>query len=306
MKKIYIISAFFYLGLLSFNGVRAQQDPNRTLYRYTMNLANPAYAGAAMGLEGTGTGPVYELGIDIRSQWLSVEGAPETQSVFFGTQVGRNLGLGVSVINDKTFIEKSTSVNIDVSYKVRLSDVTDLYFGIKAGANSYNANLSGLNTYGVAADPSLTSVDGRFKPNVGVGALIKGQRYFVSVSAPGILSNDRLEQENGSATYAASRPHIYLSGGYNFELSSGITFKPSTMFRYITASPISVDVTAAFNFNNKIEIGPSYRFQEGFGGLFIFGAANWMDVGYAYEAAFDNEITAQSQGTHEVFLKLKM
>ena len=61
-----------------------------------------------------------------------------------------------------------------------------------------------------------------------------------------------------------------------------------------------------FNFNDKIELGPSYRIGEGFGGLFIFNAANWIDMGYAYEAAFNNEITIKSQGTHEVFIKLKM
>lgn len=308
MKNKYIItSVLCFLAFLTLCKVNAQQDPNRSFYRYTMNLVNPAYAGAAMGIEGSGVSTSgSELGMDFRSQWISVEGAPEGQSVFFGTSVGKNLGLGVSIVNDKTFIENSTSINVDVSYELQLSEATKLYFGIKAGASSYNANLSGLTTYGIGSDPSLNDIDGSFKPNVGVGALMKGERYFVSLSVPAIFSNDRLEQEDGRATYAASRPQMYVAGGYDFELSGSLKFKPSTMFRYVEASPLSVDITAAFSFNDKVEFGPAYRFQEGFGGLFIFNAANWLDMGYAYEAPFDNEIASQSNGTHEVFIKLKM
>ncbi len=305
-NKSIIKTALCCLGFFAIVNLSGQQDPNRSFYRYTMNLVNPAYAGAAMGTEGTAVGPGSELGMNLRSQWVSVEGAPESQSVFFGTTVSKNIGLGVSIINDRTFIESSTSINVDVSYELKLSEVTVLYLGIKAGGNSYDANLLGLSTFGIGADPNLTDIDGGFNPNVGAGALIKGKRFFASLSVPRILSNDRLTQENGLATFAAGRAHVYLAGGYDFDLSEGFKFKPSTIFRYVDAAPISIDFTAAFNFNDKIELGPSYRIGEGFGGLFIFNAANWIDMGYAYEAAFNNEITIKSQGTHEVFIKLKM
>ncbi len=293
------------IGLLTLISARGQLDPNRAFYRYTMNLVNPAYAGAEGGVEGSAVRPGAELGVNLRSQWANVEGAPESQSVLFATPMGKNVGLGVSVINDQTFIENSTSINLDVSYKVQLSELTALYFGIKAGMSSYDANLSGLETFGIGADPSLRNINGSFKPNIGSGALLQGGRYFVSLSVPQLLSNDRLEQEDGRATYAAGKPHVYLAGGYDFALSSRVKFKPSTIFRYIATVPLSVDVTAAFSFNDRLELGPSYRFQEGFGGLFIFNAVNWLDIGYAYEAAFNNEISTQSQGTHEVFMRLR-
>ncbi len=304
-KKSNIKSLLYFLVFSTMFTVSGQQDPNRSFYRYTMNLVNPAYAGAAKSSEGTVVIPGSEIGMNVRSQWVNVEGAPESQSVFFGTPVGKNLGLGVSIINDRTFIENSTSINVDVSYKIQLSEVTELYFGVKTGANSYKANLSGLSTFGIGSDPSLSDINGGFKPNVGAGTLIKGKHFFASLSVPKILSNDRLEQENGRASYAAGKPQVYLAGGYNFQLTGGLKFKPSTMFRYVDATPLSIDLTAAFCFNDKIEAGPSYRVREGFGGLFIFNAANWLDMGYAYETAFNNEITTNSHGTHEVFIKLK-
>lgn len=305
-KKSIKTTVLCLLGILTLFSVMGQQDPNRAFYRYTMNLVNPAYAGADMGIEGRGVRTGSEVGMNLRSQWANIEGAPESQSVFYGTPMGKNLGLGVTIVNDQTFIENSTSINVDVSYKVQLSEVTVLYFGIKAGANSYNANLSGLTTYGIGSDPSLNDIDGGFNPNIGAGALVKGEHFFTSLSVPRILNTERLEQEDGRATYAASKAHVYLAGGYDFELSGTLKFKPSTIFRYVEATPLSVDLTAAFSFNDRVEIGPSYRIREGIGGLFIFNAANWIDMGYAYEAPFDNEIASQSNGTHEVFIKLKM
>lgn len=305
-KKSIITNVLCFLGFLTLFNLSGQQDPNRAFYRYTMNLVNPAYAGAGMGTEGRVATQGSEVGMNLRSQWVNVEGAPESQSVFFGAPVGKNLGLGVSIVNDRTFIENSTSINVDVSYKILLSEVTALYFGVKAGANSYNANLSGLNTFGIGSDPSLSDINGGFKPNVGAGALIKGERFFASLSVPRILGNDRLEQENGRATYGAGRAHVYLAGGYDFQLSRGFKFKPSSMLRYVEATPLSIDLTAVFSFNDTIEVGPSYRIREGFGGLFIFNVANWLDLGYAYEGAFNSEITTKSEGTHEVFIKLKM
>src|SRR6478752_7278448 len=96
--------------LLFFSGVVfAQQQSIFTLYRYHMNLVNPAYAGV---------GDQTFLTASFRSQWTGVKNAPETQAVSFGTGVGHNLGLGLSMVNDRTFIEKQIMVGIDFSYKI--------------------------------------------------------------------------------------------------------------------------------------------------------------------------------------------
>jgi hypothetical protein len=47
-----------------------------------------------------------------------------------------------------------------------------LYFGIKAGGNSFNINTSGLEFYNVDVDPAFASISS-FSPNVGVGAFKK-------------------------------------------------------------------------------------------------------------------------------------
>ncbi len=262
-----------------------------------MNLINPAYAGS---------NETTDLGVNIRSQWSNVKGAPETQSFIFGTPVGKNLGLGLSVISDKTFIEKQTSVAVDFSYHLKVTDQHDLYLGLKAGFNSYNANTDGLLTYGLHQDPNLMNINCRFNPNFGAGAYLNYEDYFLSFSIPKILTNDRLEEENGIARTGTDRQHVYLAGGYNFPLSKNTVLKPSVLFRYVNASPLSVDVTAILELNSNFDLGAAYRIDESFSGLAIFNISNNIKIGYAYEVSVQSSVRYIDNGTHEIMLRLQL
>lgn len=295
MKFIFKIIAL--LTLVSVFRLSAQQDPNYTLYIYNMNLINPAYAGS---------NETTDVGINIRSQWSNVKGAPETQSFIFGTPTGKNIGIGLSVISDKTFIEKQTSVAADFSYRLKLSENHELFLGLKASFNSYNANTEGLVTYGIAQDPSLMNLNGRFNPNFGAGAYLKHEDYFLSLSLPKILTNDRLEQEDGIARTGSDRQHLYLAGGYNFQLSENLLLKPSVLFRYVDASPLSVDLTTLLEFNRNFDIGAAYRIDESLSGLLVFKVSKGINIGYAYESTLQNSIRYIENGTHEIMLNFKL
>lgn len=295
MKLVYKI--VLLITVFASTSIYAQQDPNYTMYVYQMNLINPAYAGA---------NNTTDVGVHIRSQWSNVKGAPETQSFIFGTPVGKNLGLGVSVISDRTFIEKQTSLAADFSYHLKLTEQHDLYFGVKAGFNSYNVNTNGLVTYGIQEDPDLMNLNGRFNPNFGAGIYLRHQDYFVSLSLPKILSPDRLDENNGVATTGADRRHLYAAAGYNFVLNTTITLKPSVLLRYVDVSPLSVDITALVDFNDSFNIGTSYRVDESVSGLAIFKVAKTMWIGYAYEASLNSSIRNMDNGTHEIMLQVKL
>lgn len=295
MKSIYRI--VLLAVLFTVIKVEAQQDPNYSFYGYNMNLINPSFAG---------TGEKTNLGLNMRSQWAGVKGAPQTQSLFFGSPVGNKVGLGVSIISDKTFIESQTSIAADFSYKLQLNDELNLYFGIKAGFNSYDVNTDGLISYGIGQDASLMNLDGRFYPNIGAGAHLRHEDYFVSFSIPKLLTPDRLEEDNGIARLGTDKLHMYFSGGYVIRLNGGMELKPMALVRYVDASPLSIDLTTILTLNSFFDIGAAYRLDEGMSGLFIFKVSPNFELGYAYEAAFENPVRNSSNGTHELMMNFKL
>jgi len=287
----------------------AQQDPNRSFFKQSMNLVNPAFAGSQASFTDSkikSTDKLPEFGINFRSQWAGVEGAPETQSFFFSTNMRKNVGLGVSIVNDRTFIENQTAIAIDFSYQLKLDDNNLIYLGLKAGANSYNANLLGLTTFGIGSDPSLNDINGGFNPTVGVGVLLKGKKYFVSLSTPNFLTNQRLQDNDGTARLGQSRPHYYFATGVDFSLGRSVNLSTAGIVRYVQAAPLSFELNTLFSFNGKIQLGPTYRLREGIGGLFLFNAADWVDIGYAYETSANSPVASQTMGTHEILFKLKL
>jgi len=293
IHKIQIIVAFLGCSLLS----NAQQDPNYTFFRYNMNIYNPAYAGSSEATE-------FSLGI--RSQWAGVEGAPESQSAIFGMPLGNNIGIGASILNDKTFIEQQTWMAIDISYSIRLNQEVQLYFGIKGSANSYDANTEGLITYGVGQDATLDNYESRFTPNVGAGVYLKHDRYFVSLSAPRLLTLERLKENNGQVYLGEDRIHAYLSGGYTFLLGRTLDLKTTGMLRYVDASPVSVEFTGVLDFGERFEFGAGYRYNESLSGLVLFNISSGFNLGYAYETSTQKAIDGIDNNTHELFMRLAL
>ena len=290
-----IMTGMIWLGTTY--GVLAQQDPHFTFYRYNMNLINPAYVGSA---------EAPELTLGLRSQWAGVEGAPESQSAIFGMLLGKNVGLGVSILNDKTFIESQTWVAIDFSYHIQLNDKNVLYFGLKGSANSYDANMQGLVTYGVGQDGTLMNYESRFTPNIGAGIYLKNERYFLSLSVPKLLSPDRLQERNGNAYLGTDKIHGYLAGGYEFLLSKSTALQAMGIIRYVEAAPISYEATALLDFGMRFSLGTSYRYDESISGLFLFNISHGFDIGYAYENSLQKPVEGIDNGTHELFMRLKM
>jgi len=294
MKTLYKLNAVLLFFFAAF--AYGQQETNFTIYRNNMNIINPAYAGA--------DGETI-ISNSFKSQWAGVKDAPETQAVSFGTPTGKRLGIGLSVINDKTFVEKQTSVFADFSYLIPMNETLDLYLGVKAGGNFYDVNVNGLQTYNVSPDPSLVNIS-RFNPNFGIGAYLKHEKYYISLSSPKMLSTQRAKNQDGVATVASDRPHIYLSGGYDIKLNGNFILKPSTLFRYVNGAPTSLDITGVLNYKKQFELGAAYRTDKAISGLATIKVNNWLDFGYAYEHSLRDEIASVTNGTHEFYLRFNL
>ncbi len=280
--------------LLLSGGLFAQQEGVITNYMYHMNAYNPAY----VGVDGETV-----VTTSFRQQWTGIKDAPSAEVVSFGTLIGNNLGIGISVYNRRTFVENQTFTGIDFSYKLQMSEGTDLYLGLKAGGNFYSVNTSGLETYSVMADPNISTIS-NFSPNVGLGALLKNGKWYASLAVPRILSTERADNEDGMVTAAVAKPHLYATGGYDFMLNpeANLLLKPSTMVRYVSGAPVSIDLNTMLSFNEDFEVGATYRTDAAFAALVNFSIKKRLLVGYAYEMS-TRKVLASARNTNEFLLR---
>ena len=292
MKKIISTIVFLVVTITT----NAQQESLFSFYRNHMNIVNPAFAGAENETL---------LNSSYRKQWAGIKDAPETQAVSFGTHLGKSVGFGISMVHDKTFIEKQTFLGVDLSYKINLSETYRLYMGVKVGGNFYDVNTTGLQTNNVMSDPALESIN-NFNPNVGLGFYLKHEDFYVSLSSPRILSTERADENNGFASTATDRPHLYLSSGYNYMLNEKFDFIPSFMLRYVNGAPLNADITASVEYDKTINLGIAYRTSNVITGLFSVVASKRLTLGYAYESALENDLKGRANGTHEFILKFKI
>ena len=287
MKK-YIL---FFIGLsgLTFS----QQESYYSLYRYNMNVINPAFAGADAS---------NMLSFTSRSQWASVEDAPNTLALAFSSARENNVGLGISLVSDKVFIEQQTFAYIDFSYKLQTSGESALFLGLKGGGNFYSADPSSLSAYLSVGDPSQVSLS-KFNPNIGAGAYFKATNYWVSFSIPRLF-NVKRESDNLAVT-AKDRVHTYLGGGVDFPVSNGIYIKPSLMIRKVKGLPTTADITGMVSWQNQFDIGLSFRTNSSMA-LMSMISLGMFDVGYAYETPTDNGLSQLNLRTHELVLRINL
>lgn len=290
MKRIILIIVMLVAG---FEFSNAQQLPQFTQYMYNTISINPAYAGSRDALSIVGLN---------RNQWAGFDGGPQTQTLSIHSPLrNEKIGLGLSLINDKTGFENFTYVYADFSYTVKASEDVDISFGLKGGLTYYKLSDELYNKTEVNQDPYFNDKLNRWNSNFGAGVLFHSQKWYVGLSVPKIINHDL----NNDTDYAAlERVHYYLLGGYVFELSDNVKLKPSFMVKHTDGAPLSTDLTANFLFNEKFWLGGSYRFngkQAAIGALADFQVTDQFRVGYTYEIP-TGEIRPYTSGTHEILL----
>ena len=290
MKKSSIV---LVLLLLISSKIVAQQESVISQYRQQMSLFNPA----AVSIDNAS-----KIAVIHRMQWMNIPSSPITTSLTYGFYMGKNVGLGLSVISDKVFIASSTFVGIDYSYKLKINKNSDLYLGIKAGGSFYSLNTNNLNTYSFLSDPSLNST-GSFTPNVGFGIYYKSGDFYISTGIPRLLSTKRAKENNEIVSLVGDRMHFYSSIGYVFLINkfNNIKLKPSIFSRNVIGAPSSIDFNTMVSFNNKFDLGATYRTGTSFGVIAQLAINKNLLVGWNYEIFSKPELT-NTGDSHEFML----
>ncbi|MEC8536723.1 MAG: type IX secretion system membrane protein PorP/SprF [Bacteroidota bacterium] len=288
MKKL----IFLFFTVLIAQQISAQQDPQYTQYMYNMNIINPAYAGISEGLS---VGALY------RSQWVGLDGGPETFTFNIHSPVGKQLALGLSVISDKIGPVEETNAYVDASYTIPLGMETRLAFGVKGGFTFHDIAIAESQiTLIDLSDPFFANAINETTPNIGAGVYFyKPNKYYISISVPNILNGVHLDA-NGTKIGSESE-HLFTAAGYVFDLSENFKLKPHALLKYAFDAPVSYDLNANLFMYDLVEFGVGYRLDDSFSAMFNFQVTKDLRIGYAYDA-INSGLDIVTNSSHEVFI----
>ncbi|MDD7886364.1 type IX secretion system membrane protein PorP/SprF [Flavivirga sp. 57AJ16] len=286
--KIKIFIVFIICGLSAY----AQQEAQYTQYMYNMGLVNPGYM--------INEPSMVQVGSLYRTQWVGIEGAPKTANLFANIPLSEKIELGVNYLNDNIGgkINLSENIfNINAAYKINIKNDLNLSFGIKMGFDHLNFSSLGSN---VSGDP-LFQNSNKTVINIGAGAFLFHDNYYVGLSSPNLIPSD-LDADNG--ILYKDKPHVFLIGGYVFDINSEFKLKPSTVVKYVTGAPLSFDISTNVLYRNTFELGASYRYQDAISGLAGIHITPHLKVGYAYDFN-TSKLKTFNNGSHEFILLYK-
>jgi type IX secretion system PorP/SprF family membrane protein len=271
-----------------------QQDAQFTQYMYNTININPAYAGSR------GAMSIFALH---RTQWVGLDGAPTTNTASINTPINNsNLGLGVSFVNDKIGPTNENTISADLSYTIPTSENFKLSFGMKATANLFNLNVDKLNPAD-QGDPQFQNLRNVFTPNIGAGIYYHSDKAYLGLSVPNFIQTNRYD-DNDVAIFK-EKINYYLIGGYVFDLSNDIKFKPAFLTKLVEGSPLQVDVSANFMFIEKVVVGVAYRWSAAMSAMVGFQVTDGMYIGYGYDLETTN-LENYNSGSHEIFLRYEI
>ena len=273
-----------------------QQDAHIALYKYHLQLINPAFIGTQ--------GAAY-LNTTYRSQWAGIEDAPQIQAISLGIPSSeKRLNYGVLFYNDRTFIEQQTRFFANFSYRIPLNQDLNLFLGLSAGGENFSVNFGSLENVSPLGDQFLESFS-KFNPNMGVGIYLQGGNFYAALSTPKLFQTKRFREDDGFSTTATDLVHLYGSLGSRIPMSTDWFWVNSANFRYVARAPWSVITNTGVGYKNH-EITVGYQWDASFSGTLMIQASDALSFGYSYQFSNSKAIASLTSGNHEFLLKIRL
>lgn len=296
MKRNFFILLIIILSASTQSVVNAQQDAQYTQYMYNTMSINPAYAGSRETLSAMG---LY------RTQWINLEGSPKTINFNIHKPIGskENMGAGLSIIRDEHGITSETYIDAAFSYSIKPSFESTLSFGLNVTGHLFDVNFGSNLLY--EYNPEALQNINRFNPNFGAGVYYRhSDVWYLGLSVPRILNSKHFDKEEVNLV-AKERMHFYLIGGYVFDLSETIKFKPAFLTKAVAGAPLQLDVSANFWFNEKFSVGAAWRWDAALSAMVGLNITDNLMIGFAYDGE-TTDLSGYNDGSYEVFLRFEL
>lgn len=286
MKRLLYILVL--LPLLGYS----QQDALYSQYMNNRLSFNPAFAGSIDAISNT---------ILMRNQWIGFDGAPLSFALTsHGAFKLDKINVGLALTHDRIGLTQNTGIFGNYAYRLDL-DFGRLAFGVDAGFNLHRRVWEEADAIDGNDEAFIGNVNSVFLPNIGLGAYLENELYYVGISAPRLLEN-RIKHSGVSTTNAKLNRHYYLTGGIDLQVTRDIQFQPSILLKYVPRAPVELDITPGILIQEAVWIGTSFRTGDAFVLILQYNINDHIQIGYASDFAYTG-ISNYNNGTHEIMFK---
>lgn len=293
MKTNTITTLFLCVFLMALSSVSAQQPAQYTQYMYNTVVLNPGYSSDNSIIEAT---------LLHRSQWVGIDGSPETQSLSVQGKFSERVRLGLTFVNDNIGAANDIDINGNFAYQIPVGYKTKLSLGLNAGVDILKVDWS-KGTYEDGLDPIFADNINTLRPVFGAGAYYFSDKWYVGISTHNFLNSQIYSDNDEVVTDVKSQ--YYVMAGYVFDLSDNLKFKPTLLTKHVAGAPITVDVSGNFMINEILTLGLAYRYDDAISAMAGIHIAKSFFLGYAYDYSTTG-LKSYNDGSHEIILKYNL
>ena len=269
-----------------------QQLPQFSQYMFNDFVLNPAIAGVH---------DHYQIRTSHRFQWVGMTDPPLTNSIsFYGPHARMNMGYGGTIYTDVTGPTSRTGVSGSYAYNIAVLGDMRLSMGLNFSILQYRVDGTQL----TAKDPSDIFIQGvvstTYVPDAGVGAYLYGDNFYAGVSAAQLLNN-KLEIFEEKTGLNRLKTHVYITGGYRYELNRDWALEPSAIVKISAPSQYRFEANTKVEWMEMVWLGTGYRFHEA---ITVMAGYNYDDkfyFGYAYDIGI-TDLRQYNSGSHEIMI----
>jgi type IX secretion system PorP/SprF family membrane protein len=289
--KISIYIVLLFLSVLTYG----QQDPEFSQHISAMSLYNPGSAGSHDRIC---------LNALHREQWVGFPGKPSTS--YFSADgafslFGKNLGAGISILNDNFGFNSDLGINLQGSYRI---DVGAGKLGIGLNLGVLNKSLSPewktIDDKGVegtgTGDDAIPTKGSKVAFDMGLGVFYRAENIFMGISTTH-LNQARISYSENATTRMVR--HYYVIAGYNLQLPNPM-FELTPYFLLKSDGRVNqIYLNTTLKYNKRFWGGVSYRGGDAIVGLLGLELFNGVRVAYSYDFT-TSKIGKYSDGSHEL------
>jgi type IX secretion system PorP/SprF family membrane protein len=214
-----------------------------------------------------------------------------------------NSGFGAYILNDKLGPQNNLEAQASYAYHLGIKE-SKLSFGIRAGMYSQTINF---NEY-KATDPNdpllnATGKESQVRPDLAMGIFYRKEKYYAGVSFNHLIKSTfdfGLSQRN------ALQSHMYLTGGYFYELNFDLRFQFMTLVK-TDFTKTTFDLGGIAYFKDTMWGGLSFRQSEA--AILLLGYSLLKDkslkLGYGLDYVIKDQ-QAKQPTSHEFLLTYEL